>query len=272
MKSGINQWVFPKNISSESAIEQAAAVGFESIELCVGTDGPIGLDCTEKEAAKLLRCADKAGIEILSVASGMGWDYPMTSPDPKIRKKAKESTTKTLQIAHWLGVDSILVVPGMVTPDVPYDVALENAINTIQDLLPTAEKLQVALAIENVWNKFLLSPTEMRDFIDQFESDGVCAFFDIGNILPYGYPEQWISILGARIKKLHAKDFRVQVGNLDGFVMLLEGDVNWPVVMAALKDIGYQGPLTAEFFPPADGPNALLQQCKAGLDTILALE
>ena len=148
---------------------------------------------------------------------------------------------------------------------------MENALLCVQELVPTAEKLQVGIAIENVWNKFLLSPLEMRDFIDQCESEYVGAYFDIGNIILYGYPEQWIRILGKRIRMVHAKDFRASAGNFDGFVMLLEGNVNWPEVMAALREVGYDKAIIGEFGPYPHSTEALLKHVLVALRAILAL-
>ena len=271
MKSGISQWALPVSFKTQTAIELAGKAGFQSLELCVGEGETLPIDSTEKDIADVLRCAEKAGVELLSVATGLGWKYPLSSPDPKVREDGKEALKRTMQIAHWAGIDSVLAVPGVVTPEVRYDVALENSLASIQDLIPTAEKLGVCIAVENVWNKLLLSPTEMRDFVDQFESEYVGAFFDVGNILLYGYPEHWISILGSRIRKIHVKDFKTNVGNLDGFVMLLEGEVNWPAVMRALREIGYEGPVTAEYFPYTHAPETALRHCKSSLDAILAL-
>ncbi len=137
--------------------------------------------------------------------------------------------------------------------------------------MPLAESLGVCLGIENVWNKFLLSPVEMRDFIDECESPMVGAYVDTGNVMAYGFPEQYLRILGRRVCKIHAKDFRVSAGNMDGFVMLLEGDVNWPAVMAALRDIGYDGPLTAEYGPYKHGPETTLRHACASLETIIGM-
>ncbi len=271
MKSGISQWAFPPAMPGEEAIRKAGEIGFQTLELCVGEDETTRIDASEQDIAKLLRTAEKANVRLLSLASGLGWKYPMTSPDPKVREQAKAAMEKAMRIARWAEIDSVLVVPGIVTAEVRYDVALENAITTLHELLPLAEQLNVCMAIENVWNKFLLSPTEMRDFVDQFDSPGVGAFFDVGNIIPYGYPEQWIAILGQRIKKIHMKDFRANVGNLDGFVMLMEGDVNWPAVMQALREIGYDGPLTAEYWPYKHSLDAMLRHCKASLDAIMSL-
>ena len=271
MKTGINQWAFPAEMTAKEALKLAKDIGFETFEVCVGDEGPVPLDTPESEIADVAAYAKHLGIAITSIGSGMGWKYPLSSPDAKVRERGKEAVAKSLQIARWLDADAVLVVPGVVSPEVSYDTAIENVLAAVQDLVPVAEKLQVSIALENVWNKFLLSPVEMRDFIDQCDSAYVGAFFDIGNILPYGYPEQWIRILGKRIRALHAKDFRVSAGNMDGFVMLLEGDVNWPAVVQALNAIGYEGPLTAEYGPYKHSLEAMLKHCHASLETIVAM-
>jgi len=171
MKAGSNQWAFPEGMAAAQAISLAKEVGFEAFEVCIGETGPVPLDATEGDLRAIRRHADQMGIELTSVGSGLGWQYPISSPNPKLRSTAKETFARVLQMAQWLGVDAVLTVPGAVTADVPYDVALENALAALQDLAPTAEKHQVCLAVENVWNKFLLSPVEMRDFIDQCQSD-----------------------------------------------------------------------------------------------------
>jgi L-ribulose-5-phosphate 3-epimerase len=271
MKSGINHWAFPAGMPVRNALSLAREIGFDTFELCVGDEGPVTLNATEKDVSAIRRHADKLGIALTSIGSGMGWKYPLSSPDPKIRQQGKEAVEQTLRIAQWAGADTVLVVPGIVTPFVPYDAALENALTSIQSLVPVAEQLQVTIGIENVWNKLLLSPVEMRDFIDQCDSPRVGAFFDIGNVLLYGYPEQWIQILGKRIRTVHAKDFRAASGNMDGFVMLMEGDVNWPAVVSALQGIGYAGPLTAELGPYTHSHETTLRHAHASLKTILEM-
>lgn len=271
MKKGINQWAFPEAFPADKAMTQVREAGFETFELCVGEQGPLTFDVSEKELTSLRRRADRLGLALTSVASGMGWQYPLSSPDTKVREKAKALTTRLLHIAAGAGADAVLVVPGVVDPQSPYDEAIERSLDAIQDLVPLAEQLHVCLAIENVWNKFLLSPVEMRDFLDQFESGFVGAYVDVGNVIAYGYPEQWIRILGQRVRKIHMKDFRASTGTLDGFVMLMEGDVNWPAVMAALRATGYTGPLTAEYWPYKHGHEVMLRQIGAALDAILAL-
>jgi L-ribulose-5-phosphate 3-epimerase len=229
----------------------------------------VKLDATEADMTAIRRHADSLGIALTSMASGVGWEYSLSSPEPAMRNKGKDAVAKLLQLAKWLGVDTLLTVPGGVVPDVSYDAALENAYDAIQDLVPVAERLGVCIAIENVWNKFLLSPVEMRDFIDQFQSAQVGAYFDTGNIVAYGYPEHWIRILGERIRMVHAKDFRASMGNMDGFVMLLEGSVDWPAVMAAFREVGYDKALVAEYGSYAHSLDAMLKHVRTSLETIL---
>ena len=146
---------------------------------------------------------------------------------------------------------SACFVPGYAPQ--PYVEVAKRAKAAVEAVLPLAEKHKVRLAVENVWNRFLLSPVEMRDFIDQFDSEWVGSYFDVGNVMLYGHPEDWIRTLGKRIAAVHMKDFRVNVGNLDGFVDLLSGDVDYPAVMAALRETGYDGPCTAEIVPGKKG-------------------
>ena len=271
MLTGINQWAFPNDMPATQAMALAARVGYQSFEVCVGEKGPVTLDTSEAEASALRREADKLGLALCTVGTGLGWQYPLTSPDPVVRAKGAETTTQALRIAKWLGADTVLVVPGIVSTEIAYDAAIENALNAMMEMTPVAEKIGVTLGIENVWNKFLLSPVEMRDFIDQCESDYVGAYIDTGNIVLYGYPEQYLRILGPRVRAVHAKDFRASAGNFDGFVMLMEGDVNWPEVVAALNEIGFDGALTAEYGPYQHSLEVMLRHVHVSLEAIIAL-
>ena len=183
-----------------------------------------------------------------------------TANDEDVRLKIIDFTQKALQVTQWLGSDAYLFVPGAVEvfflPEaevIPYDVCYQRASEAISQLVPVAEKLGVAIAVENVWNKFLLSPLEMREFIDNFNTSQVGVYFDVGNVLLTGYPDQWIRILGSRIKRVHIKDFKLSVGNADGFVDLLEGDVDFEAVKQALSEINYDGYVTAEMIPFTPG-------------------
>ncbi|MBE5762278.1 MAG: sugar phosphate isomerase/epimerase [Clostridiales bacterium] len=257
MKKAISIWAFPGGWTLRQCFECAKAAGFDGVEVSLDAQGEIGLDSTYEDVMKVKKAADEVGIELFSVATGLYWDYSMTVDDKAIVEKAKSIVKKQLDVASWLGCDTILVVPGGVKADfvegapvVPYDLAYDRALEAIKELAPYAEEKGVSIGLENVWNKFLLSPLEMRDFIDKVGSDYVGSYFDVGNVLFSGYPEHWIKILGKRIKKVHFKDYRRAAGGLHGFVDLLAGDVDYPAVKKALDEIGYDGWVTAETIPP----------------------
>ncbi|NOV00740.1 sugar phosphate isomerase/epimerase family protein [Paenibacillus planticolens] len=256
MKKGINIWSFPGSMNVEQCIAVAKDAGFDGIELALNETGELSLESNESEIKQYRQLADDKGIELTSLASGLYWTYSLTSGHAGTRQKAKDIVKKQLESAAILGVDTILVVPGAVGVDfipdsevVPYDQAYEYALEGIRELSETAQSLKVSIGIENVWNKFLLSPLELRDFIDKINSPYVGSYFDVGNVLYSGYPEHWISILNSRIKKVHFKDYRRAAGGLHGFVDLLAGDVNYPEVVKALAAIGYEDYVIAEMIP-----------------------
>ena len=264
MKISASYWIFDGGLDGtlpiKSAMEQASKMGFEGIELGIASQGVLTHNTSQAECEEIVREAEKHGLEISGVASGESWTTSPTANDEDVRKKIIDFTQKALQVTHWLGSDAYLFVPGAVEvfflPDaevIPYDVCYQRASEAISQLVPVAEKLGVAIAVENVWNKFLLSPLEMREFIDNFNTNQVGVYFDVGNVLLTGYPDQWIRILGSRIKRVHIKDFKLSVGNADGFVDLLEGDVDFEAVKQALSEINYDGYVTAEMIPFTPG-------------------
>lgn len=256
MKKGINIWSFSGDTSISNCIQLAKEAGFDGIELSLDQTGELSLQSGDKEVQRITKQLKDADLEIAGLATGLYWDYPMTSDDEAIREKAMDVCKKQLELASAFGVDAILVIPGAVGVDfIPgsavtdYEVAYERAQESIRKLVPYAQSAGVAIAIENVWNKFLLSPLELRTFIDEIGSNYVGSYFDVGNVVHNGYPEQWIRILGERIKKVHFKDYRRQAGGLHGFVDLLAGDVDYPAVMESLRSIGYDNYVTAEMIP-----------------------
>ena len=264
MKISASYWIFDGGLDGtlpiKSAMEQASKMGFEGIELGIASQGVLTHNTSQAECEEIVREAEKHGLEISGVASGESWTTSPTANDEDVRKKIIDFTQKALQVTHWLGSDAYLFVPGAVEvfflPDaevIPYDVCYQRASEAISQLVPVAEKLGVAIAVENVWNKFLLSPLEMREFIDNFNTSQVGVYFDVGNVLLTGYPDQWIRILGSRIKRVHIKDYKRSVGNADGFVDLLEGDVDFEAVKQALSEINYDGYVTAEMIPFTPG-------------------
>ncbi len=264
MKISASYWMFDGGLEATlpvaDAMAQAKDLGFDAIELAVASQGVLTHETTQDECEQIVAQAQELGIEIAGVASGESWGASPSDDDPAVRAKIVEFTQKALQVTQWLGTDAYLFVPGAVdvfflenSPVVPYDVCYERASDAVSQLVPTAEDLGVTVAIENVWNKFLLSPLEMRDFIDSFGSKAVGAYFDVGNVLLTGYPDQWIRILGKRIARVHVKDFKKSVGTAEGFVDLLEGDVDFEAVKAALAEVGYHGYVTAEMLPYQPG-------------------
>lgn len=255
MKKGISIWSFPP-MALKDAFRLAKDAGFEGVEVALDETGELSLTTTEAELAQIKKQADEAGIALYSVACGLYWSYWLCSEDAAEQQKAKDILKKQIDVAAALGCQSILVIPGCVNADfaapgrvMDYDVVYERSLAAICEMKAYAEEKKVEIGLENVWNKFLLSPMEMRDFIDKVGSDYVGSYLDIGNTLLSGYPEQWVKILGKRIKKVHFKDYRVEAGGLHGFVDLLAGDVNYPAVVAALDAAGYDGWVTAEMIP-----------------------
>jgi hexulose-6-phosphate isomerase len=182
-----------------------------------------------------------------------------------VREKGLDALKVTLEDAKTYGADTILLVPGRVTETVSYDQCWNRTVEAINKVVPLAEKLEIKIAIENVWNNFLLSPLEAASYIDQFQSPFIRFYFDCGNVLAYGWPEQWIKILGKKIAKIHIKEYSRKIaekqGKSAGFnVKLQEGDVNWVAVMKALDEIGYSDWTTIEQ-EGGDSPAGLKELC-----------
>jgi len=269
MIKAINQWCFPGVFGIKECVEAAAEFGFEGFEPAFGEDGPVSLASSKADLEAIVRLAADSKIKLTSLASGLYWKYSPSSTDAAARKKACDIIRAQIETAAALGVDAILVVPGAVNEETPYDEAFKLALDSIAGAVGCAEKNGVVIGIENVWNKFLLSPLEMRDFVKSFGSRYVRAYFDAGNVLSTGYPEHWIKILGGLICKVHIKDYRTGVGTLNGFVDLLSGDVNFPRVMEALKAVGYDDAIIAEVSPAAHFPAEAARRTSHAMDAIL---
>ena len=279
MKKGINIWSFPAG-SLQDTFTLAKDAGFEGIEVALNAEGEINLTSTEAELQQVKQLAKDSGLALYSLVCGMCWDSFLSDTNAANRQKAMDTVKKQLETAAILGCESILVLPGCVNAEfaapgyvADYATCYDTALESVNKLKETAEQYKVEIALENVWNKFLLSPVEMRDFIDKVNSPYVGSYFDVGNALANGYPEHWIHALGDRIKKVHFKDYRVAAGGLHGFVDLLAGDVNYPAVMAALADIGYDGWVSAEMIPGyTHYPDTLIYNTSRAMDRILGRE
>ena len=256
----INYWSMSGGLDGtlevSTFLKTAAKYGYDAVELCIGESGALGLDVTESRCQDIVGEAEELGLMIPSTASGLYWSRALGDGEASARSQAVDDLKKMLEISSWLGAKTHLTIPGAVEvfflPEreiLNYEHVWNYATSGIKEVLPVAESVGVRMGIENVWNKFLLSPLEMIHFIEQFESPYIGSYLDVANVLPFGYPEQWLRILGDKIFGIHFKDFRKAVGTIEGFVDLLEGDVNWPEVMAAIDEIAYSGPVVAEMIP-----------------------
>jgi hexulose-6-phosphate isomerase len=237
-------------------------LGFDGVEL----DSPSRV--TVEEAR---RAIGETGLIVPGVVDSVHWNQRLSDPSEEVRAKGLEALRSALQFCKEIGGTSVLLVPGKVTPDAKYEQSWQRSVAEIKKAVPQAEDLNIHILIENVWNDFLTDPKEMARFIDACGSKIVGAHFDIGNTVRYSPPHEWIPILGHRIHKLDIKDYKrpPEGGNLGaGFsAKLLEGDVDWPRVMAEVRKIGYSGWGTAEI---QSGGREWLTDVAARMDKIFA--
>ena len=237
-------------------------LGFDGVE----PSSPSDLD--EKEIVEAIH---ETGLPVHGLVNSVHWSKPLSDPDPAIRDESRAGMEHALKQAKAFGASTVLLVPAVVNKDVSYADAYSRSQAEIRKLIPLAEELKIKIALENVWNNFLLSPLEFAQYIDGFDSPWIGAYFDVGNIVNYGWPEHWIRILGSRILKLDIKEYsrtkRNEEGLWEGFkVELGEGDCNWPAVNQALNAIGYTGWATAEI---PGGDTARLRDIAMRMDRIL---
>jgi len=273
MQRAINAWFFETPTSPADMARQCAEAGVEAIELTLEEDGPITPATDEAACLRIGEEVRQAGVEVASLASVLFWQYSYGCDDAALRQKANDLTLAMLDRAAWLGAGAILVVPAVVgawdSPalQVSYSDALNRTHEALCELAPEAGQRGVAIAMENVnvFSRFLLSPVEMADLIDRVNSPWVGAYLDTANVLPTGYPQDWIATLGHRIRRVHIKDYDLSKTGMDGFCAPFDGDVDWPAVMTALSEAGYDGPLVYE-------GGGDLANVKARLDRLIGLQ
>ncbi len=269
MYKALNYWVFGGFTGEKTAyefIDFAVENKLDGVELTV-------CDClnpeiTEDECRKIAAYANSKNIGIRTLASGFFWGCSLSADDEAERQQAIAFGKKYIQIANWIGAETILVIPGATRvawepdrPVVSYKNAWANATASLKELLPVAEKLNVNLALENVWNRFLLSPMEWKFFLDQFQSEKIGIYFDIANCCIYGRPQDYVEILGSYVKAIHVKNFEETdcAGGLHGFGDdICKGEVDFDALKKALAAINYTGPLTAEMIPFSRLPDMVL--------------
>lgn len=227
--------MLPRDLSYLDRFKLAVDTGFEGIEMQTVTE--------PKVADEIKEASEKTKLRIHSVMNMGHWEWPFSSPNPEDIKRGHERMQTSLRNAKLWGADVVLLVPGVVKPDVTILDAWKRSQPEIRKLIPLAKDLGVIIGIEPVWNKFLLTPYDTIKYVDEFNSPWVKAYFDVGNVVMYGFPQEWIRALGKRIVKFHIKDFKFETRQ---FVPLREGSIDWKEVRKAIGEIGYNGWVTTE--------------------------
>ncbi|MDX1984019.1 MAG: sugar phosphate isomerase/epimerase family protein [Bryobacteraceae bacterium] len=263
IKKAVLMSMLPKDLSFKDRFQLARDCGFEQIEIQTVAD--------PKEAGDIRKASEATGLGIHSVMNSDHWRYPLSSADGDVVGKCVAGMETSLRNANEWGAETVLLVPAVVDPKTGYGDAWKRSQKEIRKMIPLAEKLKVIIAVEEVWNKFLLSPLEFARYVDEFQSPWVRAYFDVGNVVLYGYPQDWIRTLGKRIVKLHLKDFSFRQDpatrkRVADFVNLGDGDIDWKAIYAALSEIGYKGSATVEL---AGGDAAYLKDVSRRVDRIL---
>lgn len=286
MKKAIHNWALPTYMSLEQKLQFTKKCGYDGFEPVVIKDGAFSIKSKEKELHLIRKMASDIGIILPSITNSLSWESSLTSEHETIRKKAFDNILRTIDIAYEVGIPAILALPGFVSMDfnsnslhpavttsledlyspsneiIRYDKAYERALNSFLKLSDYAKKANIIICIENTWSNFLLSPLEMKSFIDTINSSFVKIYFDVGNVRPYGIPEHWIEILEKRIYRVHLKDYKNGSLGMDGFTSLLKGNIDFSAIKQSLDTIGYDNWVTAELNVDTDN------QEKVAVETI----
>ena len=282
MKKSINLWAFPypARMDLRQCFELAKRAGFDGIEVNFDLDNDLSPKASDADLRAIGKMARDVGIAISGMCTFLYWPYPFTADDPKVRARALELASNMIRACHLIGTDNLLVVPGAVfipwmkeVKEIPLAVCDRRAREAVGKLVPQAERLGVHLNIENIFvSGYLMTAAEMNDFVDGVGSDHVHVHFDTGNVMFFQFPQDYIPVLGKRIRNVHLKEYtkRSTDYTIEGFRPLLDGTTDWPAVMAAFDKINYRGYLTFEYFHPfAHYPEALIYHTSDALDRLL---
>jgi hexulose-6-phosphate isomerase len=252
IRKAVELSMLPKELGVRERFQLARDVGFEGIEILTVEDS-----------------SQKTGLVIHSVMNAEHWRSPLSSADPAVVAKSVAGMETSLRNAKLWGAETVLLVPAVVNAETGYQDAWTRSQKVIRErILPLATELKVIVGIEEVWNKFLLSPLELNKYVDELASPYVRAYVDVGNMVFYGYPQDWIRTVGKRTVRLHLKDFQLDRPNgRFNWKNLGEGDIDWPEVRKALADVGYTGWATVEL---EKGDAAYLKDVSARFDRFLA--
>ena len=258
MKKGICIGSLPGDLT-EARFKLAKEAGFDGVEI-----GTLENDAARQEIKQI---AAQCQLEVFSVMNSKHWACPLSDPDDGVRAESRAGMLDSITTASAVGADTVLLVPAVVNDGTSYEEAYARSQAEIRKLIPEAAEKGIAIALENVWNKFLLSPMEFCQYLDELESDTITAYFDVGNIVLYGYPQHWIRSLGDRISKVHVKGFNATERR---FTYLIEDcTIDWNAVMAALEEIGYDDYITAELPVDKDNPEGTVHGISDDMDRII---
>lgn len=263
MKPGITQICMPRQ-DLETDLQHAQDTGYEAIELVFSDTGEPSINASVSELAGVKAACERHGLELCSIVPTREDAGSMLSPLKSKRDKRIAILQRGLEIAEALGVDGLLLHPGALEAGTSYMDTWGNFRDALRELAPEAERCGCSIGVENVWNKFILTPLEARQFVDEVGSSAVGLYIDVANMVQYGFPEMWIHDLGHRITKVHVKDFRRRD---NAWVQLMDGDVDWPAVMRELHAIGFDGALVSE----VGGDEAMERETAKRIRRIMAL-
>ena len=275
MKSALNAWSCPKDQDFKGMFAALKKAGFDGVELNIDMPGrsahSLTLDTSKDQLKEIKAVIEDIGLPVSGISTSLFQSETLGSNRPEDRDFTRRLLETQLGFADYLEADGILIVPGGITENRSIRQAWDNCQESLLSLKNVIAGGKAFVGIENVWNNFFLSPMLMAQFIDELNIPHLGAYFDVGNVAIFSWPEYWIEILGKRIVKIHVKDFKKSTTNAGSFVNLLEGSIRWDKVMAALRKIGYDGYLTAELAPMPNTPEYLYQITQSALQTIQSL-
>ena len=251
MKKSIGDNMIPKDWGFDRGLALIKQAGFDGVELWLGDMPWFQMATTDVQVRDLRRRVESAGLVVSNVSTGLHWAAPLSARDPAVRAQAGRIVERQIETASLLGTDAILVVAGLVTEEVPYNEVYQRCVDALQTLADKAARAGVKIGCENCNSeqRFLLSPREFAQFLDDINRPAVGLHLDVGNIHDTGFAEQWIEIHGSRITRIHLKDVlkhRGRCGDQSVYTNLFLGDNNWPAIRAAMSKVGYDGWLIAE--------------------------
>ena len=259
MKKGICIGSLPGG-STEARFKLAKEAGFDGVEI-----GTLGNDDDRLQTKEI---AIQHGLEVFSVMNSKHWACPLSDADADVRAESRDGMLDSIATATAVGADTVLLVPAVVNDETSYEDAYQRSQAEIHKLIPEAKENGITIALENVWNKFLLSPIEFCRYLDEFDNETITAYFDVGNIVLYGYPQHWIRSLGNRISKVHVKGFNATESR---WTYLIEDcTIDWNAVMSAFEEIGYNDYMTAELPVDEDNPEGRVHSISSDMDKIIA--